>query len=57
MMIPGTPFEGKVNIVVRLDKDGDPLTREPGSLTGNYKKSPVEIGSQNVDIILNEEIK
>ena len=57
MMIPGTSFEGKVNIVVRLDRDGDPLTRDPGSLTGNYKKNPVEIGSQNVDIILNEEIK
>jgi tetratricopeptide (TPR) repeat protein len=57
MMIPGSSFEGKVNIVVRLDKDGDPLTREPGSLTGKYKKNPVEIGSQNVDIVLNEEIK
>jgi len=57
MMIPGSSFEGKVNIVVRLDKDGDPLTREPGDLTGNYHKNPVEIGSQNVDIMLNEEIK
>ena len=57
MMIPGTRFEGKVNMVVRLDKDGDPLTREPGSLTGSYNKNPVEIGSQNVDIILNQEIK
>ncbi len=57
MMIPGSRFEGKVNIIVRLDKDGDPLTREPGGLTGNYHKNPVEIGSQNVDILLNEEIK
>jgi len=57
MMIPGSRFEGKVNIVVRLDKDGDPLTREPGDLIGNYHKNPVGIGSQNVDIILNEEIK
>jgi len=57
MMIPGSRFEGKVNIIVRLDKDGDPLTREPGSLIGNYHNNPVEIGSQNVDIILNEEIK
>jgi len=56
-MIPGTLFVGLVNIVVRLDKDGDPLTREPGDLIGNYHKNPVEIGSQNVDIILNEEIQ
>ncbi len=57
MMIPGSRFEGKVNIIVRLDKDGDPLTREPGSLIGNHHNNPVVIGSQNVDIILNEEIK
>ncbi len=57
MLIPGSPFEGKVNIVVRLDKDGDPLTREPGDLIGNYHKNPVAIGSINVNIILNEGIQ
>ncbi len=46
-----------MNILVQLDKDGDPLTKKPGSLTGNYNKYPVEISSQNVDSILNEEIK
>lgn len=54
MMIPGSSFAGRVNIVVRLDKDGDPLTRGAGDIIGNYHKNPVEIGSQNVDIVLNE---
>ncbi len=55
-MIPGTVFEGKVNIVVRLDKDGDPLTRGPRDLNGNYQQNSVAIGSKNVDIILNKAI-
>jgi len=55
-MIPGTPFSGRIIISARLDQDGNPITREPGSLTGNYENNPVEVGSQNVDIILNEEI-
>ena len=53
-MIPGSVFEGKVNIVVRLDKDGDPLTRGPRDLNGNYRQNPVAIGSKNVDIMLNK---
>lgn len=53
MMIPGSAFEGKVNIVARLDRDSDPLTRGSDDLTGSYEKNPVEIGSQNVDIVLN----
>ncbi|NIO08976.1 MAG: tetratricopeptide repeat protein [Deltaproteobacteria bacterium] len=57
MMIPGSAFEGKLNLVVRLDKDGDPLTRGAGDFTGSYPKNPVAIGSQNVDVVLNEETK
>jgi tetratricopeptide (TPR) repeat protein len=54
MMTSGIPFSGKVNISVRLDKDGNAITREPGSLMGTYEKNPVEIGTQGVDIILDE---
>ncbi|MFQ5542603.1 MAG: tetratricopeptide repeat protein [Candidatus Binatia bacterium] len=54
MMMPGSPFSGKVTVSVRLDKDGNPITREPGSLKGDYKKNPVEIGSRRVDIIIDQ---
>ena len=54
VMIPGVPFSGKVIISARLDKDGNPLTREPGNLIGEYKKNPVEIGSQKVDIVIDQ---
>ena len=52
VMMQGIPFSGKVLLSARLDKDGNPMTKEPGNLTGEYKKNPVPVGSQNVDIVI-----
>jgi len=57
VMMQGTPFSGKINITVRLDKDGNPTTRGAGDLTGEYKKNPVEVGAGNVDVTLDELIQ
>ncbi|MGH7827962.1 MAG: cytochrome c-type biogenesis protein CcmH [Candidatus Binatia bacterium] len=57
MMMRGGSFTGKLNISVRLDKDGDPLTREAGNLLGESKKNPVEVGSNNVDIVIDQVAK
>jgi cytochrome c-type biogenesis protein CcmH len=57
VMMQGRPFAGKVTIFVRLDKDGNPVTRQAGDLTGEYKKNPVDVGSKNVDIVLDEVAK
>jgi cytochrome c-type biogenesis protein CcmH len=54
VMIQGMPFTGKVNISVRLDKDGNPMTRESGNLFGEHKKNPVELGASNVDVIIDQ---
>jgi cytochrome c-type biogenesis protein CcmH len=54
LMMQGRPFSGKVSISVRLDKDGNAMTREAGNLTGDYNKNPVEVGSQNVDIVIDQ---
>jgi cytochrome c-type biogenesis protein CcmH len=53
VMMPGAPFAGKITITVRLDKDGDPVTRGSGDLIGDYKK-PVEVGAKNVDIAIDQ---
>lgn len=53
-MIQGAPLDGKLDVSVRLDKDGNPMTREPGSVAGRYKKNPVEAGAKNIDIVLDE---
>jgi hypothetical protein len=49
-MIPGVPFQGKVSITVRVDKDGDPLTRRKGDVHG--QADGVEVGAQNVVVSL-----
>jgi len=54
VMMQGVPFTGSVTITVRLDKDGNPTTRQPGDLSGDYKKNPVAVGSKNVDIVLDQ---
>ena len=53
VMMQGLPFSGKVNVSARLDKDGNPATREVGNLVGAHKK-PVEVGADNVDIIIDQ---
>ncbi|HEX2226854.1 MAG TPA: hypothetical protein VHM64_06915, partial [Candidatus Binatia bacterium] len=54
VMMQGTPFTGKIHISVRLDKDGNAMTREAGNVLGEYPKNPVEVGSQNVDMVLDQ---
>jgi hypothetical protein len=49
-MVKGTPFTGSVNLTVRLDKDGDAMTRKKGDLLG--QASGVTVGAQNVVVPL-----
>jgi tetratricopeptide (TPR) repeat protein len=57
VMVPGVALDGKVNISARVDRDGNPATRQPGDLAGEYKKNPVEVGSEKVDIIIDQIIR
>jgi cytochrome c-type biogenesis protein CcmH len=54
VMMQGTPFTGKITITVRLDADGNAVTRGAGDLSGDYKKNPVEVGAKNVDIVIDQ---
>jgi hypothetical protein len=49
-MIPGTPFEGAISISVRVDKDGDAITRRKGDVLGQANN--VKVGTQDVTISL-----
>jgi hypothetical protein len=49
-MIPGVPFEGRVSITARVDKDGEALTRLKGDVFGQV--SNVEVGARHVIISL-----
>jgi hypothetical protein len=50
-MIAGRPFEGPVQLTARIDRDGDPLTREPGEPAASFG-DPVAPGSQGIELIL-----
>jgi hypothetical protein len=56
-MMPGVPFAGKINITARLDKDGNPVTRTPGDSSGDYRKNPIEVGTKNVDVVIDQIMK
>jgi cytochrome c-type biogenesis protein CcmH len=57
VMMQGIPFAASVAVIARLDKDGNPTTRQPGDLTGDYKKNPVAVSSQNIDIVLDQVVQ
>jgi len=47
-MIPGIPFEGPVTITVRVDQDGDPMTRRKGDAYG--KVTDVKVGARKIKL-------
>jgi hypothetical protein len=49
-MVEGTQMKGKVVISVRVDKDGDALSKNPGDVTGTSK--PVEPPAKDVLVTL-----
>lgn len=49
-MIPGSKFSGEVNLSVRVDKDGDPMTRRKGDVFGEIQG--VKVGTQDVALPL-----
>jgi len=48
-MIPGTPFVGDLDLIVRLDRDGNAFTHEDGDLEGRV--GPVKAGDR-VEVLL-----
>lgn len=46
------PFDGFVEIVARVDQDGDPLSRSPGDLRAGVQTS---IPAENLDLTLEKE--
>lgn len=53
-MMADTPFEGAVEITVRLDQDGDPISRQKGDYLGSFK---TRVGEQNAKILVETEVQ
>jgi hypothetical protein len=52
MMVPTGAFDGDVSISVRVDKDGDPMTRRKGDVFGGLPK--VRVGTHGVKLALDQ---
>jgi hypothetical protein len=52
MMVPTGNFDGDVALSVRVDKDGDPITRRKGDVFGGLPK--VRVGAQGVKLTLDQ---
>ncbi len=52
MMIPTGAFDGEVSLSVRVDKDGDPMTRRKGDVIGGLPK--VSVGARGVKLTLDQ---
>lgn len=57
VMMQGVPFTGSITITARLDKDGNPTTRQSGDITGDYKGNPAAVGAKNIDIVLDQVVQ
>ena len=56
VMFPGTPFQGEVRVVARLDRDGNAGPSQPGDLEGTATKAPARVGDRDVDIVIDRTI-
>jgi hypothetical protein len=52
MMVPTGAFDGVVSLAVRVDKDGDPMTRRKGDVFGSLPK--VSVGARGVKLTLDQ---
>ncbi len=51
----GGPFDGEVELTVRIDKDGDASTKLPGDLLGKTQ-APVKVGDKSVKVLLDQQL-
>jgi cytochrome c-type biogenesis protein CcmH len=56
VMFPGTPFQGEVRVLARVDKDGGAGPAQPGDLEGTAVKVPARVGDRDVDVVINREV-
>jgi cytochrome c-type biogenesis protein CcmH len=55
VMFPGTPFQGEVRVLARVDRDGNAGPAQPGDLEGTAAKARARVGDRDVDIMINRE--
>lgn len=52
VMIQGSELRGMVDVIARLDRDGQAGPAQPGDIEGRYAKNPTLPGGRDLEIIL-----
>lgn len=52
VMVQGAELRGMVDVVARLDRDGQAGPAQPGDLEGKYAKNPTLAGGHDIDIVI-----
>lgn len=52
VMVEGSELRGMVDIVARLDRDGQAGPAQPGDIEGRYAKNPTLPGGRDFEIVL-----
>lgn len=52
VMVQGAELRGMVDVVARLDRDGQAGPAQPGDLEGKYAKNPTLAGGNDIDIVI-----
>lgn len=56
VMQQGMPFEGPFDVYVRLDADGNAMTKAPGDLSASAPKAGVKAGDKDVELTLDKRL-
>lgn len=52
VMVQGTELRGMVDVLARLDRDGQAGPAQPGDMEGKYDKNPTLPGGRDIDITI-----
>jgi cytochrome c-type biogenesis protein CcmH len=53
VMIQGNELRGMVEVLARVDRDGQAGPAQPGDLVGQYERNPTLAGGRNLEIVIN----
>ena len=54
VMVEGSELRGMVNVLARLDRDGQAGPPQAGDLEGQFEKNPMLVGAKDVEIVINK---
>ena len=54
VMVQGSELRGMVDVVARLDRDGQAGPAQPGDIEGRYAKNPTLPGGRDLEIVLDK---